>query len=182
MLQCRPLETAHDALLLLSFHSDNTCQQYYRANVIIIPQSVLRQVHSLFQSEFFTEYDLSIYSTPLFPLRSFGCCQPLQPRIPVTSILPSIFPSKTCFRRQFLQKMWPVLQSSLFLLYVEYSSPLWLFVTPLHVLHDWYSWSPSFYSTKFQNFPGISDLLSEIAKFQHHTKLCTECCILMVSS
>jgi hypothetical protein len=32
----------------------------------------------------------------------------LLPRLPVTSILPSIFPSISCFRRQFLCKMWPI--------------------------------------------------------------------------
>jgi len=35
--------------------------------------------------------------------------------------------------------------------------------------------SPSFYSTKFQNFPGISDMPCEVSKFQHHTKLCCKC-------
>ena len=69
MLQCRPpLEIVPDALLL-SPNSDNTCQQYYRTNVIIIfLQSALQQVHSPLQSEFFTECDLvlpfSIYSIP----------------------------------------------------------------------------------------------------------------------
>ena len=28
--------------------------------------------------------------------------------LPLTSVLPSVFPSITCFRRQFLYKMWPI--------------------------------------------------------------------------
>jgi hypothetical protein len=39
-----------------------------------------------------------------------------------------------------------------------------------------------FHSTTFKNFPGISDLLSEVSKFQHHTKLCSKCSTLLVSS
>ena len=41
-------------------------------------------------------------------LRSFSSCLPLLPLLPVTSILPSTFPSTACFRRQFLRKMWPI--------------------------------------------------------------------------
>jgi hypothetical protein len=44
----------------------------------------------------------------LFSLRSSSSCLHLFPRLSVTSILPSIFPSITCFRRQFLRKMWPI--------------------------------------------------------------------------
>jgi hypothetical protein len=38
-----------------------------------------------------------------------------------------------------------------------------------------------FFSTTLQNFPGISDLLSQVIKFQHHTKLCSKCSTLLVS-
>jgi hypothetical protein len=41
----------------------------------------------------------------LFPLRSSSRCLRLHPRLPVISILPSNFPSITCFRRQFLRKI-----------------------------------------------------------------------------
>jgi hypothetical protein len=37
-------------------------------------------------------------------------------------------------------------------------------------------------STTFQNFPGISDLLPEASKFQHHKKPCSICSILLISS
>ena len=52
----------------------------------------------------------------VFPLRSSSSCLPILPRLSVTSILPSIFPSLTCFRRQFLRKLWPIL--SAFLLFI----------------------------------------------------------------
>jgi len=39
---------------------------------------------------------------------SSSSCLLLLPRLTATSILPSIFPSITCFRRQFLRKIWPI--------------------------------------------------------------------------
>jgi hypothetical protein len=57
-------------------------------------------------------------------------------RIPVTYLHPSIFTSITCFRRQFLRKMWPFQLAFFCLLYVGYSSPPWLSVTLLHFSHD----------------------------------------------
>jgi hypothetical protein len=45
---------------------------------------------------------------PLFSLRSSNSFLRLVPRLPVTSILPFIFPSVTCCTRQFLRKMWPI--------------------------------------------------------------------------
>ena len=41
--------------------------------------------------------------------------------------------------------------------------------------------SPSFPSTTFRNFPGVSDLLFEASKFQHRIKLCSKCNILLLS-
>ena len=46
------------------------------------------------------------FQQPLFSLRSSSSCLRLLPRLPVTSILPSIFLSITCCRRQFLRNMW----------------------------------------------------------------------------
>jgi hypothetical protein len=40
----------------------------------------------------------------------------------------------------------------------------------------------SFSSRTLQNFRGISDLLAEVFKFQHHTKLCSEYSTSLVSS
>jgi len=45
---------------------------------------------------------------PLLSLRSSNSFIRLLPRLLVTSIPPFIFPSITCFRRQFLRKMWPI--------------------------------------------------------------------------
>ena len=53
---------------------------------------------------------------PLLSLRSFSSFLRLLPRRLVTSISPFIFPSITCFRRQFLRKMWPIQLAFPFLL------------------------------------------------------------------
>jgi len=45
---------------------------------------------------------------PPVSLRSSSSCLDLISRLPITSILPSIFPSITCFRTQFLRKIPPV--------------------------------------------------------------------------
>ena len=45
---------------------------------------------------------------PLLSLRSSSSVLRLLPRLLVTSISLFIFPSITCFRRQFLRKMWPI--------------------------------------------------------------------------
>ena len=45
---------------------------------------------------------------PLLSLRSSSSFLRLLPRLFVTSIYPFIFPSITCFRKQFLRKMWPI--------------------------------------------------------------------------
>ena len=45
---------------------------------------------------------------PLLFLRPSSSFLRLLPRLLVTSISPFIFPSITCFRRQFLRKMWPI--------------------------------------------------------------------------
>jgi len=45
---------------------------------------------------------------PLLSLRSSSSFLRLLPRLLATSISRFIFPSITCFRRQFLRKMWPI--------------------------------------------------------------------------
>ena len=45
---------------------------------------------------------------PILSLRSSSSYLRLLPRLLVTSISPFIFPSITCFRRQFLRKLWPI--------------------------------------------------------------------------
>jgi len=51
---------------------------------------------------------------PLISIRSSHGCLRLLPRLLVTYLLPSILLSITCFRRQFLPKMWPIKLSFLF--------------------------------------------------------------------
>ena len=53
----------------------------------------------------------------LFSLRLSSSCLRNLPRLPVTFILPPFYPLTTCFRRQFLCKMWPIQLA--FLLFIE---------------------------------------------------------------
>jgi hypothetical protein len=62
------------------------------------------------------------FQFPLISFRSSCSCLPL---------LPPISPSITCFKRQFLRKMWPTSSPSFFLLYERYSFPPSLCVTLL---------------------------------------------------
>ena len=50
----------------------------------------------------------SNFQYPLFSLRASSSCLHLLPRVTVTSILLSVFPSITCVRRQFLHNIWPI--------------------------------------------------------------------------
>ena len=72
----------------------------------------LRQVHSLFQNVFCTRVRCSSFSFnlqyPLFFSRPSSNCLLLLCCLPVTSIPPPVCPSVTCFRRQFLWKVWPI--------------------------------------------------------------------------
>ena len=118
------------------------------------------------------------FQYPLISLRSSSSCLCLLCGLPVIFILPSI----TCCRRQFLFKMHPIQLA--FLLFIACRIFL-SSMTPCNILHfsyDWSNWSPSFSSNTFQNFPGISDLLSEVSKFQYQTKLCFKCGTLLASS
>ena len=136
-----------------------------------VPERLLKWVLHRVRSS--ATISLSVYSIFLFFLSSSSSCLCLLHRLHVISTFPSI----TCFRRQFLRKMWPIqLAFLLFLLFEGYSSRPWLFETLFHISHDQSNWSsPSLSSTTFQNFPGVSDLLSEVSKFQRHTKLYTKC-------
>jgi len=48
------------------------------------------------------------FQFPVFFLRSPSSCLRLLPYLAINSILPSIFPSITWFRKQFLRKVWPI--------------------------------------------------------------------------
>jgi len=127
------------------------------------------------------------FQHPHVPFRSSNSCLRLPPSLPVTSILPSLFPAITCFRKQFLREMWPIRLAFLlyFILFAVYSSP-WLgttsFLTRFRFSHSRSNWSSCFSITTFQNFASISDLLSEMSKIQHRTKLCSKCSTLLASS
>jgi len=83
--------------------------------------SVLRRVHSLFHRVQFSASSFNFHYRPV-SLPSFTSCLRLFPRVPVTSILPYIFPSIECFRRWFLRKTWPIQLA--FLLFIVCSMPL----------------------------------------------------------
>jgi hypothetical protein len=63
---------------------------------------------------------------PLLFVRSSSSFLRLLPHLFFTSISPFIFLSITCFRRQFLRKMWPIQVAFCFLFHVGYSSAHWL--------------------------------------------------------
>ena len=112
----------------------------------------------------------SNFQYPPFSLRASTSCLHLLPRVTVTSILLSVFPSITCVRRQFLHNIWPIQLAFLLLMFAGYSCPRWLFVTLLHFSHDRFSWSPSFSSTTFHYFTGIPDL-SEVSSYSYATNI-----------
>ena len=68
----------------------------------------------------------SKWEYPLLSLRSSSSFLRLLLRLFATSISPFIFPSITCFRRQFLRKMWPIQLAFPLLFRVGYSSAYWL--------------------------------------------------------
>jgi len=93
------------------------------------------------------------------------------------SLLSCIFPSLTCFRRQFIRKMWPIQLAFLLCIVLAHSSPPRLFVI-LHFSHyRCNSSSPSFSSTTFQTFQ-VSKINTHIFKIyvcQVHMFQCSQC-------
>jgi hypothetical protein len=76
----------------------------------ITPQSVLRQVHSLFQSEFAPECDVVLH-IPISRILSFPQGHPVAVYslfLVFPPLLPLIFPSVASFRKHFLRNMWPI--------------------------------------------------------------------------
>jgi len=102
----------------------------------------LRQVHSLFQTEFFRECELSQgfllqVSVPARFLNSPSMCLPLLPRF----IFLSIFPPTTWFRRQFLCNMCPVLTFFLHIIFLSSLSQC----NMSSFFRDRSNWSPSLF-------------------------------------
>jgi hypothetical protein len=60
--------------------------------------------------------------------------------------------------------IWPIQLAFLLFTVCRYSSSPWLYAILLHFSHDQCNWSPFFFSTAFQSFQVIYDLLSEVFK------------------
>ena len=117
---------------------------------------------------------LSFFQYSPVLLRSYRTCLRLLPCLSVTSILLSNFPS-VCLENSYYSSCDQSEKPSFFLLYVGYSSSPSLYVILSHFSRNRSNWSSSsFSSTIFQNFASISDLLSEVPTFQHHTLLCSK--------
>jgi hypothetical protein len=104
-------------------------------------------------------------------LKSSSSCLYLLLRLTLTSTLHSIFLSITCLEGSFYSQRDQSKLPSMFFLFLGYSSSPRLFALLLNFSHDFTSFS----STTFQNFPGISVLLSEMSIFYHLIKLCSTC-------
>ena len=114
-------------------------------------------------------------------LRSYNFCLRLPSRLPVTCILLSICPSITCFMSQFLRKMWPIQLA--FILFTV--CRIYLSFLTLGNTSSFTRLVQLIISILLQHhilkLPGISDLLFEASKLQHHTKLCSKCSTVLVS-
>ena len=102
------------------------CCLYLKSGLYPLPKRVLHRERS--SASYFN------LLLPLFSLRSSSSFLRLLSRLPVTSILPSVFPSIAWFMRQFPPKMWPILLAFV-LLSVGCSSPSRLDVTLPHFSH-----------------------------------------------
>jgi len=113
---------------------------------------------------------------PLLSLRSSSNFLRLLPCLLITYICPFIFPSISCFRSQFLLKMWPIQLAFRFII----SCRIFLCSLTLSNTSSFLTWLVQLIS--IQNFPGFSDLLFGASKFQHHTELCSRRSTSLVSS
>jgi hypothetical protein len=119
-------------------------------------------------------YKANSQQYPLVSSRSFNSCLCLLPPLPVTLSFPLYFLQLHVVEGSSRARCDHFDYPSFHVLYIWRSFPIWLFLTR-HFSRGRSNWSsPSFYSTTFQNFPGISELLSEVSKFQHHTQLCSK--------
>jgi hypothetical protein len=102
---------------------------------------------------------------PLFSLRSFSSLLHLLRRLPVTCILPSIFPSITCFKGQLLRKIWQIQTDFLiFIVRRIFLYSLILYNTSF-LTRSFQMIFSSVSNTTLQTFPRIYDLLSELWSF-----------------
>jgi len=109
----------------------------------------LRQVHNLFQNEFFRDK----LQYPLFSVRSSSSCLRLLPRLSITSILLCTSPSVSCLRKNLLHKKRPMQLDFLSLLYAGPSSSPWIREILLYFSHERSDWfSPAWHFKTFQLF------------------------------
>ena len=103
-------------------------------------------------------------------LTSSSSCLRILSRLPITSMLPSIFPPITCFISQFLHKLWPIKLAFLLLTACRiFLSSLTLCNTSSFLTRSVQLISQSLSSTTFQNCLDVSDLLWELSwKCQWH--------------
>jgi hypothetical protein len=87
--------------LILRQYEHNYCF----GTTLNITWSALRKNISLYQNEFSRKNDIVLPSSI--------SCLCLLPRISVLYVFSSILPSITCFRSQFLHRMWPIQFASL---------------------------------------------------------------------
>jgi len=147
----------------LPFWVITALHSFIHSVVCPLPERVLHRVRSSASS--------SNLQHPLSSIRSSSSCLRFIPRLPVTFILSSIFPSITCSRGQFLRNIWPIqFAFLLFILRRKFLSSFTLrntlishTISPTDFLH--------FLQHQISNHPGISGVLSEVSKLQHHTKL-----------
>jgi len=121
------------------------------------------------------------FQYPLLSLRSSSSFSLLLPRLPFTSSF--YLPFNDVFQQAVPTQdvTNPVSLPTFLSLYAEFLSTR-LYATLLHFSHVRSTWSSqSFSRTTFQNFPGISDLLSEVSKFRNHANLYSKRRILLFS-
>ena len=162
---------------------NQTVHSHWFLLFITITYSLLRQFHSVFKSQFSTQCDL------MFPLSVTSI-------IFFIKVIQQLLMSSPSSSRHFYPSINSVFQKavssqsvtnpvSLPSSYCIQDTPppprLIVTLTPSSHYQSNRS-SPSFSSTTLQNFPGISDPLSEVSKFQHHSELCPKCSTLLVSS
>jgi hypothetical protein len=134
---------------------------------IFIQQSVLRETHSIFQSEFSTQYDL-VLSLPIPSILSLPYGRPVVADIFSSSLrhfyTSFSFPLINCFRRQSLRKMWPIQLAFLHFI----ARRIFLSLTVRNI-SSFLTRSVQLMSIllqhHIQNFPAISYLLSEVSSF-----------------
>jgi len=147
----------------MSFVSDSTHRRPLRQSRTVrhehslIPYSVLRQVYNPFQSEF-SRVQSAASSCGLqylvVSIRSSSNYLRLPFRLPVPSIISSILPSITCFRRQSLCKLWAIQLD--FIFYTWDVQLLLDYIWILYFSHDRSSWSsPCISSTILPDFSDI---------------------------